>query len=140
MLKKLFFRTIYVLAFLVTVVNTVFALNGSIHPDINDLPDGKFKASYASPDGKSRIDIYVVDCDLGTGVKGVYVNGDTRKNIYWQTDQTDVKVKWTSNKKVIIDNISLTAKTEVFDSRFSTAIFSEGLLRRSKKNVQKSNS
>ena len=133
MFKKIFFRTIYVLTFLVVVANTLFALDNSIHPDINDLPDGKFKSSYASPDGKSEIEIYVVDCDLGTGVKGVLVSGDTRKNIYWQTDQTDVKVKWTSNKKVVIDNISLNIKDDVFDSRFSTAIFSEGLLRRSKR-------
>ena len=133
MLKKIFFKTVYVITFLVVIINTLFALHNSIHPDINDLPEGKFKASYDSPDGKSRIDIYVVNCDLGTGVKGVLINGDTSKNIYWQTNQTNVEVQWTSNKKVVIDNISLNSKTEVFDSRFSTAIFSEGLLRRSRR-------
>ena len=105
----------------------------SMSPDINDLPQGKFKTTFASPDGKSRIDIYVVKCDLGTGVRGVYINGNEQKNVYWQTDQTYAAVKWVDENKAIIDNISLDLKTEVFDSSFSTAIFSEGRLRRSKK-------
>ena len=134
MLSKIFFRTLYVLTFLVVIANTLFTLHDSLNPDINDLPEGKFKTSYASPDGRSRIDIYVVDCDLGTGVKGVYVRGDNRKNIYWQTDQHDAGVQWLDGGRIVIGGIVLDLKTEVFDCRFSTAIFSEGILRRSRRN------
>ena len=137
MLKKYFFRSLYILTFLVVIINTVFAMHDSLSPDINDLPDGVLKATSVSPDGDSRVDISVVDCSLGTAVKGVYVKDGKSKNVYWQTDQTEAAVKWIDRENAVIGGISLDLSEEVFDSRFSTAIFSEGLLRRSRRNEKK---
>lgn len=133
MFKKVFFRTLYVLTLLIVIVNTAFAVNDSLSPDINDLPEGTLCASYPSPDGYARIDIYSVSCDLGSGVKGVYVTGNENKNIFWQTGKTTAYVRWIDGSNAVIDNVALDIKNEVFDSRFGTAIFSEGILRRRNK-------
>lgn len=128
MLKKYLFRTLYLLAFAVMIFNTVFSVVKSLTPDISDLPKGSLINSFASPNGNARIDIYVVNCNLGTAVRGDYVHGDKHKNIYWQTGTNTAKVEWLSEKSILIDNIPLNVKTDKFDSRRGTAIFSEGIL------------
>ena len=128
MLQKYLRRTLYILAFAVMIFNTVFSLVKSLTPDINDLPEGSLLTSFASPSGNARVDVYVVNCSLGSAVRGDYVHGDSHRNIYWQTGADTAKVEWLSEKSILIDNIPLNVKTDKFDSRRGTAIFSEGIL------------
>lgn len=128
MIKNIVIRTLYVLAFLVIIFNTAISVYESLNPDINNLPEGKLLSSYRSPNGLSHIDLYVVKADFGSAVRGEYVTGDTHRNIYWQTGTDTANVKWLSEKSILIDNVPLNVKTDMFDSRRGTAIFSEGIL------------
>ena len=128
MFKNILFKALYILAFLVMAANTCILTFKSLNPDINDLPKGDIITSYRSPNGRSRIDIYLVKNNLGTAVRGEYVTDDLCRNIYWQTGTDTAKVMWLSEKSIIIDSIPLNVKTDKFDSRRGTAIFSEGVL------------
>lgn len=128
MVKSIVIRTLYVLAFLVIILNTAISVYESLNPDINNLPKGELLSSCNSPNGDSRIDLYVVKADFGSAVRGEYVTGDTQRNIYWQTGTDTANVEWLSEKSILIDTVPLNVKTDMFDSRRGTAIFSEGVL------------
>ena len=128
MKKNVLFITVYILAFLVITANTVTAAVQSLFPDISDLPKGDIIESTVSPNGTSRVDFYVVKNNLGTAIRGECVRGSKRANIYWQTGIDSVDVEWLDEQGIIINNIPLNIKTDKFDSRRGTAIFSEGVL------------
>ena len=127
-MKSIVFKALYVLAFVLLITNTVFAALQSLNPDINDLPDGRLIESFNSPSGASRIDIYLVSNSIGTAIRGEYVSDKGNKNIYWQTGISGAEVEWLSEKSIIINRVPLNVKTDKFDSRRGTAIFSEGVL------------
>lgn len=128
MKKNILFRTLYVLAFLVMIINTAFAVSQSLFPHISDLPEGKLIKSYLSPEQSSQVDFYLVKNNLGTAVRGEQVVGERHINIYWQTGIEDVSVQWVDEYGIIINKIPLNLKTDRFDSRRGTAIFSDGVL------------
>lgn len=128
MVKNFLLKGLYILTVLVTVVNTVISVAVSLNPDINDLPEGTLSVTFPSPNGISRIDIYVVESTFGNAVRGDYVCLGEHRNIYWQTDADTARVRWLSEKSIIIENIPLNVKTDKYDSRRGTAIFSEGIL------------
>ena len=134
MFKKILFRTLYIVAFLVIIANTAISAAKSLNPDINDLPKGELSVSYPSPDGNSRIDIYIVQSNFGSAVRGDYVRGNEHKNIYWQTGADSATVRCLTDDTVTIDDVHLFINTEVYDSRLSYAIFSGGIIR---ENIEK---
>ena len=128
MKKNILFQTLYILAFLVIIANTVIAAVQSLFPDISDLPEGDFIKSSVSPAGNSRVDFYLVENNLGVAVRGERVSGTKHTNIYWQTGIDDVEVQWLDEYGIVINEIPINIKTDKFDSRRGTAIFSEGVL------------
>lgn len=124
MKKNIVFQVLYILTFLIIIVNTVTAAVQSLYPDISDLPEGTFIKSSVSPDGNSRVDFYLVENNLGVAVRGERVSGSKRTNIYWQTDIYDVEVQWIDEYGIVINEIPINIKTDKFDSRRGTAIFS----------------
>lgn len=119
--------SLFILTFAVIIFNTVFAAVKSLNPDITDLPEGKFMKSSTSPQDKAQIDFYLVENNMGYAVRGELVENCARKNIFWQTGVKTADIRWLSEKSVIINNIPLNIKTDKFDSRRGTAIFSEGV-------------
>ena len=128
MKKGIFFKVVYALAFLLIFANTVISAVQSLNPDIDDLPVCRLIDSCDSPNGSSRIDVYLVSNSLGNAVRCDYVTGETHTNIYWQTNSDKAEVKWLSERSITINNVPLNVKTDKFDSRRGTAIFSEGVL------------
>lgn len=124
MKKNIPFQVLYILTFLIIIVNTVTAAVQSLYPDISDLPEGNFIKSSVSPGGNSRVDFYLVENNLGIAVRGERVSGSKRTNIYWQTDIDDVEVQWIDEYGIVINEIPINIKTDKFDSRRGTAIFS----------------
>lgn len=128
MKNNILFRILYVLAFVVMIINTAFAVFQSLFPRISDLPEGKLIKSYVSPEQSSQVDFYLVKNNLGAAVRGERVVGNRHINIYWQTGIDDVSVQWVDEYGIIINKIPLNLKTDRFDSRRGTAIFSDGVL------------
>lgn len=128
MKNNILFRILYVLAFVVMIINTAFAVFQSLFPRISDLPEGKLIKSYVSPEQGSQVDFYLVKNNLGAAVRGERVVGNRHINIYWQTGIDDVSVQWVDEYGIIINKIPLNLKTDRFDSRRGTAIFSDGVL------------
>ena len=110
------------------IINTTFSVFQSLFPRISDLPEGKLIKSYISPEQSSQVDFYLVKNNLGVAVRGERVVGDRHINIYWQTGIDDVSVQWVDEYGIIINKIPLNLKTDRFDSRRGTAIFSDGVL------------
>ncbi|MBR4909781.1 MAG: hypothetical protein IKZ47_00455 [Clostridia bacterium] len=132
-MKKVFsLGTLYLLTFIIMIANVTAATVQSLNPDISSLPEGRLIDSVASPEGKSRIDVYLVSNNLGNAVRGVYVTGGRAANIYWQTGVDSAEIVWHSEQSITINNVPLNVKTDTYDSRRGTAIFSEGLLARDK--------
>lgn len=128
MKNNILLRILYVLAFVVMIINTAFAVFQSLFPRISDLPEGKLIKSYVSPGQSSQVDFYLVKNNLGAAVRGERVVGNRHINIYWQTGIDDVSVQWVDEYGIIINKIPLNLKTDRFDSRRGTAIFSDGVL------------
>lgn len=121
-------RILYVLAAIVILANTVLSVIYSLTPDITDLPEGRFLMSSVSPAGTSRVDFYIVKNNLGSAIRGERVSGGKRSNIYWQTGIDEAQVSWIDEYGIVINDIPLNVKTDRFDSRRGTAIFSDGVL------------
>ena len=127
MKKNTLFYTLYIITFIVVIFNTVFSVVKSLTPSFSDLPNGEYISTSESPVTDARIDFYLVKNNMGSAVKGEYVDGDIKKTIYWQTNTDTVNVKWTGENTVTINDLPLNIKDEEFDSRRGTAIFSEGV-------------
>ena len=127
-MKKNFLTvSLFALTFAVMIFNTVFAAVKSLTPDISDLPEGTLVKTSSSPDEKSQINFYLVENSMGYAVRGELEDDSLRKNIFWQTGVKEASIKWLSEKSVIINDIPLNIKSDKFDSRRGTAIFSEGV-------------
>ena len=79
--------------------------------DMNALPQGELLASYPSPLGNYRIDLFLCNSGATTdyAVRGAVV--DTRtgrsRNIYWQYHQSDAAVDWINGENVLISGTVL---------------------------------
>ncbi|MBO4694032.1 MAG: hypothetical protein J5659_06570 [Clostridia bacterium] len=121
-------RMLYILAALIILTNTVFSIINSLRPDISDLPEGKFLTSTTSPGGTSKVNFYIVKNSLGSAIRGEKVKDGEKSNIYWQTNTDKVDTVWVDEYGIYINEIPLNIKTDKFDSRRGTAIFSDGVL------------
>lgn len=121
-------RALFVIAFFVIIFNTVFAVTQSLFPKISDLPEGKLLKSYTSPGKSSRVDFYLIDNNLGTAIRGERVIGDEHINIFWQTGIDNVAVQWVDEYGIMVNKIPISIRTDKYDSRRGTSIFSDGVL------------
>lgn len=128
MKNRVLARALYILAFLIMFVNTAFAVSHSLFPDIADLPEGKLIKSCVSPQGSYQVNFYLVSNNLGSAVRGERIVGDKHVNIFWQTGVKNVTVQWVNEGGILVNQIPLNLKTDKYDSRRGTSIFSDGVL------------
>ena len=121
-------RMLYILTAIILLANTVLSVVSSLSPDISELPKGQFLQSTTSPKGDYQINFYLVKNNLGVAIRGERTGGGKKTNIYWQTGIEDVKTYWVDEYGIIINDIPLNIRTDRFDSRRGTAIFSDGVL------------
>ena len=85
--------------------------------DMSALPKGELLASYPSPAGTYRMDLYLCNGGATTdyAVRGAIVSTGTgrAKNIYWQYHQTDVGVLWINEETVLISGTVLGEERDV---------------------------
>ena len=127
MKKKLIF-SVYLLAFAVTVINTVFCVRDSVHFSMDNLPLGNEIHSSYSPDGSQILKVYQIKNTIGTAVRAEIADKNGTRNIYWQTDISDVEYSWFNDRTVIINNIRINSVEGSYDCRRGYSIFSEGSL------------
>lgn len=106
-----------IFAAIVTIFNTVGTVCDAFFYSMDDLPEGNFLESYASPDGKNEVSVYLVDNALGTAIRCTLNQGDEYKNIYWVTGVDSAKVTWKSNSRVTINGVTLDIADGSYDSR-----------------------
>ena len=129
MKSNLAFKALYAITAIIMLINIAFLLKNSLYYDINKLPKGNLMSSEISPDGKYTINMYLVKNSIGQAIRGEVVNGDSSKNIFWQTEVSSVDIKWASTSTVIINDVYLNLKAgTVYDSRRGKSIFQEGAL------------
>ena len=79
--------------------------------DINALPQGELLASYPSPAGTYRMDMYLCNGGATTdyAVRGALVDARTgrARNIYWQYHQSDAQADWINEETVMISGTVL---------------------------------
>ena len=121
------FKLIYIITAIIVVINTAISVQRSLFSDIQKLPRGEFAYSVPSPSGECKMNIYVVKNSLGVAVRGELESGKESKNVFWQTDISDVNVFWANEESVMINNIPLNiTKGDDYDCRRGTSIFADG--------------
>ena len=129
MKKRAFFLSVYILAFLIAVVNIFFTVKNYLIVDINELPTGTLISEASSPSGEKTVKIYRVENSLGTAIRGELVLNGKAQNIFWQTDITDISVHFTNNDTVYFNNVPIIANGKYsYDCRKGTALFTGGAL------------
>ena len=130
MKKNAPFLILYVIALVITAVNTFFSMKNYIFSDINALPQGEFVSEEVSPSGNKSVKIYLVENSLGTAIRGELKTGPTScKNIFWQTGIKDVTVHWQDDDLVYFNNVPISGNGNMpYDCRRGTALFTDGAL------------
>ncbi len=126
-MKSIGFKVLYVITAIVVIVEVAFSVNSSLFTDISELPKGTLMYSEKSPSGKKTVNIYLVENNLGTAVRGEIAEDGTSHNIFWQTGIDDVNVYWSDNKNIVINDIPLdSTDTFGYDCRRGYSLFNEG--------------
>lgn len=128
-MKKVPIILIYVLTVLVTFVNSFYMIKGAIFSDINDLPIGKYYNSYENTDNTAKINMYTIDNNLGCAIRCELTDGDTTRNVFWQTGIENADVYWEDSKNVNINGVSIDVIDGGFyDCRRGISLFQEGAI------------
>lgn len=123
MKKKVFFVSLYILAFISVAVNMVFTVKETLFPDIADLPKGALILSVDNPEKDMVLNIYLVENSLGKAIRGEVEKDGKKENIYWQTGIERVKCGWHSEKTVMINSVYLdVVRGDKFDCRSDVSI------------------
>ena len=87
--------------------------------DMSRLPQGELLAEYPSPTAQYTIKIYLCPGNATTvdSIRGELVEGNTKKNIYWEYKETSAHVYWASEYKVIINDVYLDIRYDTYDWR-----------------------
>ncbi len=129
MKKNIFFVIVYTMALIISFVNVGITIKDNLFSDINELPKGNYAYSVTSPDGTRVLNIYTVKNALGTATRGEIVEGDTAKNIFWQTGAEHIVSFWENNEVVNIHEVSINlTHGAVYDCRRGISLFQEGNL------------
>lgn len=129
-MKDIGFKLLYIVTALVMFVEIGFAIKGSLFTDIADLPVGTLQASYPSiGTGEKVMNVYLVENNIGEGIRIEIAQGEEAYNIFWQTGIDSVKAKWTNENTVMINDIPLDANDRFgYDCRRGYSLFDEGSL------------
>ena len=138
MKSKVITAVIYVIAAVITILNTVFGMAESLFPNLDKLPKGNSVYSSISPDGKSELKVYTVSNSVGDAVRGeVSYKGKNVKNVYWETDVIFDSAEWIGNDVIRINDILLDMKSDdVYDSRRGVSLFRSGALAENTDDIQ----
>lgn len=129
MKTKPFFLIIYVITFIITVVNMFFTIKSSLFADINELPKGEIMYSVTSPIGNKIVNVYRVENTLGTAIRAELRTNGKNKNVFWQTGVENVEVYWENNDVAVINSIPLNVSNGGFyDCRNGVSLFSAGAI------------
>ena len=131
MKKGIFFYFYYFIALAVIIINCSFLIKDNFFLNIESLPLGTYQYSDFSPDGKTELRIYYIELPVGNSIRITETKDDNTRNIFWQTDIDNAKIKWKNKNVVIINGIDLNLKEkEFFDCRSIKSIFNDGLMGR----------
>ena len=113
------------------ITNVVYLILGNVFLDIAQVPKGEHQATYQSINGRTVLDVYLVETDIGNAVRVTKTVKGKTENIFWQANEKSVTVYWPSNndKLVVINGIVLDLyNNEIYDSRSMSSIFNDGLM------------
>ena len=128
-MKKLGFRILYVVTAIVMIVEIAYSVRDGLFTNIAELPIGTLASSSLSPSGEKKLNIYVVENNLGVAVRGEISTASESHNIFWQTDINSVEAVWLNEDTVLINEIPLNADdTFGYDCRRGYSLFEEGSL------------
>ena len=86
---------------------------------MDHLPEGELSATYDSPSAKYAVNIYL--CGGGAtvdfSIRGELVEGEGRKNIYWNYHEQEAVVEWLDEETVSINGRVLNVLEDVYDYR-----------------------
>lgn len=125
----LFFKIFYILTFLIVIINLILFVNDSFSFSIDDLPQGSYEYSVASPDNKKKADVYLVSNSLGDAVRiQISENGKT-ENVFWQTDVNEVSLNWENESVISVNDMQINvSEGGYYDCRLGVSIMLEGSL------------
>lgn len=131
MKKNRIFEAYYFITLAIVIVNSIFFVKDSFFFSMNDLPSGSLQYSVSSPNNKFSVSVYKVENNLGTAVRVEAVKTDRKKykarNIFWQTDITDVTLQWIDGDVIIINEVPINiADGGYYDCRRGMSIMTEG--------------
>ena len=127
-MKKTSKYFLFLLLAIVVLANLFFFARDAFRSDINDLPEGKLLFSTMSPDEQQAYTVQVYQIKDETGVKDavraqLVNNADkTTKNIYWQVGETNALVSWESDYVVVINDIRIDVRNQVYDWRYPKVV------------------
>lgn len=132
MKSKILFYFVYIAALFVTVFNVFFSIKNYLLPDINDLPKGELIQSVDSPSGKKKVNVYLVKNSMGEAIRAELTDKLGKadaKNIFWQTEMSNVNITWKIDGVIYFDNIPISGTGEMpYDCRKGTSLFTDGAL------------
>lgn len=131
MKKNRIFEAYYFITLAIVIVNSIFFVKDSFFFSMNDLPSGSLQYSVSSPNNKFSVSVYKVENNLGTAVRVEAVKTDRKKykarNIFWQTDITDVTLQWIDGDVIVINEVPINiADGGYYDCRRGMSIMTEG--------------
>ncbi len=116
-------KKLLTILFFIAMFATAFNLVGDVYDavlySIEDVPNGNFVSSVASPDGQTVINCYKVETILGNAIRcSVSKKGEEERNIYWDTEADRANVYWIDNKTIKINDVSIDISDDIYyDSR-----------------------
>lgn len=119
-MKVKYAELIFVIVFFfVSVFNMVGLAKDGLGNSLENLPQGKLKASVTSPDKATVLNLY--SAELNGAVKAVrgeivYKNGE-KKNIYWALGETNTVAFWLNRDAVMINSNRVDIDGIPYDSR-----------------------
>ena len=103
--------------FFVMIFNTVGVVLDTFFYTVEDVPRGEFVATYPSPYGDAKVDVYVVKNPISNAVRCEVVKGEETRNLYWEVGADKASVTWLDKTIVYINGRTLDINKSEYDSR-----------------------
>ncbi len=137
-MKNIGFKILYFVTAIVIFADLSCTIRGGLFTDISQLPTGELSYSTVSPSGDKSLNIYVVENNISTAVRGEIATATDTYNIFWQTDIETVDAYWNDDKNVVINDIMLdSGDTFGYDCRRGYSLFDEGSIEQNFANYEK---
>lgn len=106
-----------IVMFAVMIFNTVFEIKDAFFHNVEEVPTGTLTATYPSPNGSEKVNVYVVKNPLGSAVRCEAVSDGKTRNIYWEVGTDKATVAWLDKTVVYINGKTLDVYKSAYDSR-----------------------